>query len=100
MKISLRKLKLILETRLREFELNTKEVKIKKFQWDRKDYLQGRVYSWMYEKKKVTWVNPVEQHSDLESSDAESSDFSGDEGLSSRNLRRPFNKGETETRKI
>lgn len=64
-----------------------KEVKIKKFQPDRKYYLQGRVYSWMYEKKKVTWANSVEQHLDLETSVPDSSDLSGDEGPSSRNLR-------------
>lgn len=75
-----------LEKIVKDFESKTKEIKIKKFRRDRKDYSQGRVYLWLYEKKRVSWAQPLENHSDLETSDVDSSDFSGDEGPSSRIL--------------
>lgn len=71
--ISLEKKIKEVEASLKEFETRTNETKIKKFQRDRKDYVQGWVYNWLYEKKKVTCAGPV--------------DLSGDEGGSSRNLR-------------
>lgn len=76
-----------LESGLKEFERKPKEIKIKKFQRDNKDYSQGKVYIWMHEKKKVTWASLIEKYSDQESSDFDSSDLSGDEGPSTLNLR-------------
>lgn len=76
-----------LEKLVKDFELKTKEIKIKKLKRDRKDYNQGKVYLWLCEKKRVTWAHPIENQSDLETSEVDSSDFSGDEGTSSHNLR-------------
>lgn len=76
-----------LESIVKDFETQTKQIKIKKFRRDRKDYSQGKVYLWLYEKKRVTWAHPITNHPDLDTSEVDSSDLSGDEGPSSRNLR-------------
>lgn len=77
-----------MENSLKDFERKTKEIKIKKYHRDTKDYSLNRVYAWMHEtRKKVTWANPIEKYSDQETSDGDSSEFSGDEGSSMINLR-------------
>lgn len=76
-----------LETSLKEFEAKTRDIKIKKFQHDRKDYIQNRVYHWLYEKKKVTWAQPMQEFSHQDTSDPDTSDCSGDEAGPSRSLR-------------
>lgn len=76
-----------LEKSVKEFELKTKEIKVKKFRRDRKDYAQGRVHLWLHEKKRVSWAKPLERYSDLETSEVDSSDLSRDEGPSNRSLR-------------
>lgn len=76
-----------LESSLREFTAKTKEIKLKKFQRDRKDYSQNRVYNWLFEKKKVSWADPIQAFSDQDTSDVDTSDGSGDEAGPSRGLR-------------
>lgn len=76
-----------LEENLKEFEHKTREIKVKKLQRNRKDYIQGRVYVWMYDtQKKVTWANPLEEYSEQETSVFDSSESSGDEGPSRKIL--------------
>lgn len=77
-----------MEISLKEFQHKTKDIKIRKYHRDNKDYSLNRVFVWMHEpKKKVTWAEPIEKYSDQETSDVDSSELSGDEGPSTLSLR-------------
>lgn len=70
-----------LQIDLDNFKKNMKETKLRKFERDRKDYKNARVYNWTYERKnrkRVTWGE--NSYSDIETTDEESTEASADEG--------------------
>lgn len=70
---------------LKNFEKKMKENKLRKFERDRKDYKNARLYNWTFEKKskkRVTWGTNT--YSDLETTDEDSTETSADEGPSQR----------------
>lgn len=64
-----------LESSVRTSENKLKELKIKKFKRDLRDYSQGRVYRWWSKptipKKRVSWADPIESFSDLDTTEGE-----------------------------
>lgn len=84
------------EDAINAFMAKTKDLKMRKFDRDAKDYASNRVYKFLklnadgtstILKKTVSWANPLESGSEYDSSDyeIESASTSGDE-----NNRRPF----------
>lgn len=68
------------QTEIKSFESKIKELKIKKFTWDTKDYTTNKVYKFNMQtniKKKVSWADSPFSISDLDFSEGEEASSSG-----------------------